>query len=232
MLRRRAGALRERQAQKKDTCGQFRTESKAASGEAGQSRGVVRAPRRSHLPAVRAVSGIYEGVPNTAKNSRRALQNEKSPPFQGKRRGSNKIYEVNTEKMVKGKEKFALWITPECKQLVDDCYADDQCQSRSEYIEKAILLYTGFLYAEKADRYLPKVLQQILAGTLDRFAERIGRQLFKLAVEQNVNNHILASDTDIDARSYQKMRGLSMDEVKRTNGKIDFEDALLSERGV
>ena len=49
--------------------------------------------------------------------------------------------------MVKGKEKFALWITPECKQLVDDCYADDQCQSRSEYIEKAILFYTGFLYA-------------------------------------------------------------------------------------
>ena len=102
----------------------------------------------------------------------------------------------------------------------------------SEYIEKAILFYAGFLYAEKADRYLPKVLQQILSGTLDRFAERIGRQLFKLAVEQNVNNHILASDTDIDARSYQKMRGLSMEEVKRTNGRIDFEDALLSERSV
>ena len=199
--------------------------------KAGQSRGVVRAPWQSHLPAVRAVSGIYGGVPKAAKNSPRVLQNEKSPSFQGKRRGSDEKYEVNT-KMVKGKEKFALWITPECKQLVDDCYADDQCQSRSEYIEKAILFYTGFLYAEKADRYLPKVLQQILAGTLDRFAERIGRQLFKLAVEQNVNNHILASDTDIDARSYQKMRGLSMEEVKRTNGKIDFEDALLSERGV
>jgi len=69
------------------------------SGEkAGQSRGVVRAPQRSHLPAVRAVSGIYEGVPNTAKNSRRALRNEKSPPFQGKQRGSNEKHEVNTEK--------------------------------------------------------------------------------------------------------------------------------------
>ena len=89
-----------------------------------------------------------------------------------------------------------------------------------------------FYTLKKADRYLPKALQQIFSGTLERFAERIGRQLFKLAVEQNVNNHILASDTDIDARSYQKMRGLSMDEVKRTNGKIDFEDALLSERGV
>ena len=71
----------------------------ARCGEkAGQNRGVVRAPRRSHLPAVRAVSGIYEGVPNTAKNSRRALRNEKSPPFQGKQRGSNKKHEVNTEK--------------------------------------------------------------------------------------------------------------------------------------
>ena len=66
--------------------------------KAGQSRGVVRAPRRSHLPAVRAVSGIYEGVPKVAKNSPRVLQNEKSPPFQGKQRGSNEKHEVNTEK--------------------------------------------------------------------------------------------------------------------------------------
>ena len=68
------------------------------SGEAGQSRGVVRAPWQSHLPAVRAVSGIYGGVPKAAKNSPRALQNEKSPSFQGKRRGSDEKYEVNTEK--------------------------------------------------------------------------------------------------------------------------------------
>ena len=190
------------------------------------------APRGGHIcPQCGQFWGFARAFQTQRKTAGRALQNEKSPPFQGKRRGSNKIYEVNT-KMVKGKEKFALWITPECKQLVDDCYADDQCQSRGEYIEKAIWFYSGFLHAEKADRYLPKVLQQILSGTLDRFAERIGRQLFKLAVEQNVNNHILASDTDIDARSYQKMRGLSMDEVKRTNGRIDFEDALLSERGV
>ena len=128
--------------------------------------------------------------------------------------------------MVKGKEKFALWLTPECRQLVDNCYADDQCQSRSEYIEKAVWFYSGFLHAEKAEHYLPKILQQILAGTLERFAERIGRQLFKLAVEQNVNNHILASDTDIDAQTYQQMRGKSYQEVLRTNGQISFPEVL------
>ena len=97
-LRRRAGALRKWQTQKENASGRISAEGEAASGDAGQSRGVVRAPRRSHLPAVRAVSGIYGGVPKAAKNSPRALQNEKSPPFQGKQRGSNEIYEVNTEK--------------------------------------------------------------------------------------------------------------------------------------
>ena len=134
--------------------------------------------------------------------------------------------------MASNKIKFPLWLTPECKQVVEDNYRPDQCQSRSEFIEKAIWFYAGFLHTLDAGAYLPRVLKQMLDGTLGVFAERIGRQLFKLAVEQNVDNHILASDTDIDARSYQKMRGLSMDEVKRTNGRIDFEDALLSERGV
>ena len=99
-----AGALRECQAQKKNASGRVSAEGEAASGEAGQSRGVVCVPRRSHLPAVRAVSGICEGVPKAAKNSWRALQYEKSPLFQGKQRGSDEIYEVNTEKWSKEKQ--------------------------------------------------------------------------------------------------------------------------------
>ena len=71
----------------------------ARCGEkAGQSRGVVRAPQRSHLPAVRTVLGFCEGVPKAAKNRWRALQNEKSPLFQEKQRSSNEICEVSTEK--------------------------------------------------------------------------------------------------------------------------------------
>ena len=89
-LRRRAGALRECQAQKKNASGRVSAAGEAASGEAGQSRGVVRAPRRSHLPAVRAVSGICEGVVERAKIALVGSQFEKSPPFQGKRRGCTK----------------------------------------------------------------------------------------------------------------------------------------------
>ena len=211
---------------------------------AGFSRGRSRKRRSRTKPRGRARpaavttarrAGSFGDLRGRSKSSEKQPQGvavRKKPAVSRKTAGFQRNLRGEHRKMVNGKTKFALWITPECKQLVDDCYADDQCQSRGEYIEKAIWFYSGFLHAEKAGRYLPKVLQQILSGTLDRFAERIGRQLFKLAVEQNVNNHILASDTDIDAQSYQKMRGLSMEEVKRTNGRIDFKDALLSERDV
>ena len=78
--------------------GGFQQREKPQAAKQDKAAGVVRAPRRSHLPAVRAVSGIYGGVPKAAKNSPRALQNEKSPPFQGKQRGSDEKHEVNTEK--------------------------------------------------------------------------------------------------------------------------------------
>ena len=37
---------------------------------------------------------------------------------------------------------------------------------------------------------------------------------------------ILASDTDIDAQTYQQMRGKSYQEVLRTNGQISFPEVL------
>ena len=65
---------------------------------AGQSRGVVRAPRRSHLPAVRAVSGIYEGVVERAKIAPVGSQFEKSQTFQGKQWGCTKKVHVKRKK--------------------------------------------------------------------------------------------------------------------------------------
>ena len=68
----------------------FWTPRRESGEKAGQSRGVVRAPRRSHLPAVRAVSEICEGVVERAKIALVGSQFEKSPPFQGTRRGCTK----------------------------------------------------------------------------------------------------------------------------------------------
>ena len=97
-LRRRAGALRKWQTQKKNASGRVSAEGEAASGEAGQSRGVVRIPRRSHLPAVRAVSEICEGVVERAKIAPVGSQFEKSQTFQGKQWGCTKKVHVKRKK--------------------------------------------------------------------------------------------------------------------------------------
>lgn len=73
--------------------------------------------------------------------------------------------------MASNKIKFPLWLTPECKQVVEDNYRPDQCQSRSEFIEKAIWFYAGFRHTLDAGAYLPRALKQMLDG----YARRVRR---------------------------------------------------------
>lgn len=130
------------------------------------------------------------------------------------------------------KKKHAFWLTPETKILVEQMYAADNCKSQSEFVEKAIQFYAGYLNTKNASAFLPEVLSTILIGIMDDFAQRMGRMLYKLSVEQNLCNHILASDTDMDQRIYQLMRGRSVREVDSTNGRITFKEVLDFQRSV
>lgn len=134
--------------------------------------------------------------------------------------------------MVEGKVKFALWIAPETRQIVADTYKEDNCKSMSEFIEKAVLFYNGYLHARRAEYYLPRVLGSILQGTLGMFGDRIGKLLFKQAVECNIANHILAADTDMDVETYERLRNRSLREVKQTRGEISFEDDLIFQKSL
>ena len=133
--------------------------------------------------------------------------------------------------MVEGKEKFALWITPEAKETVETHYKKDNCKSKSEYIEKAVRFYSGYLDTEHADEYLPRVLADVLEGKLGALGTRMGRLLFKLSVEQNLMGNILAADIEIDPDQLRKARVRCVKEVKETNGEISLEDALRYQKG-
>ena len=55
----------------------------------------------------------------------------------------------------KGKTKFQLWLRPDALELVKNYYRKADCRSQSEYIEKAIRYYSGFVNAEDEGTYLP-----------------------------------------------------------------------------
>lgn len=134
--------------------------------------------------------------------------------------------------MVKGKVKSTIWLTPSVKDKVEELYRADNCRSQSEFIEKALDFYIGYLNTKNAGAFLPTVLSSVLIGTMDNFGHRIGTQLNKVAIEQNMCNHILAADTDMDERDYQFLRGRSVREVQSTNGRISFKDVLDFQRTV
>lgn len=134
--------------------------------------------------------------------------------------------------MVEGKIKFPLWIAPETKEIVAESFQKDNCKSMSEFIEKAILFYNGYLHARHAEYYLPRVLGSVLQGTLGLFGDRIGKLLFKQAVECNITNHIIAADTDMDLDTYERLRNRSLREVKQTHGEISFEDDLIFQKSL
>ncbi len=130
------------------------------------------------------------------------------------------------------KSKLTVYIAPETKDIVSECCDMDNCSSMSELVEKAILFYNGYLHAKRAEYYLPRILGSILRGTLGMFGDRIGKLLFKQAVECNVANHILAADTDMDVETYERLRNRSLREVQRTKGEISFEDDLIFQKSL
>ena len=134
--------------------------------------------------------------------------------------------------MANEKIKFPLWLMPETKATVERLYRQDGCSSQSEFMEKAILFYCGYLQSEYAGDFLPKILGETLEAILSMFGDRIGQLLFKQTVEHNVMNHILACDTDIDAATYQKMRCMSYQEVVQTHGQISFPEVLRKEKAL
>ena len=124
------------------------------------------------------------------------------------------------------KIKFPLWFTPETKEQVERSYRRDNCKSQSEFIEMAIRFYCGYLEAEHDGDYLPRTLSAVLEGALTALGDRLGRLLFKLAVEEAMLMHIIAYDTDIDLPTLEKLRARCVQDVRRTHGQISFKDIL------
>lgn len=124
------------------------------------------------------------------------------------------------------KKRFALWISDKVLEVVQENYQKDNCKTQSEYIEKAIRFYTGYLNTTHAEAYLPRIIAEVLEGKLTAFGNRIGALIFKLAVEQSITDNILAYYTDINEGTLKELHVKCTQDVMRTNGMVSFEDAL------
>ncbi len=133
---------------------------------------------------------------------------------------------TGTKQGVCNKEKFALWAYPDTMEEVTAAYENDNCKSKSEFIEKAIQFYLGYLKQERNVNYLsPRITSQmnaIIAGT----EQRLSRNLFKIAVELGKLSHMIAVDNNVDEDTLRELHAMCVDEVRHINGCIDFDSAV------
>ena len=123
------------------------------------------------------------------------------------------------------KTRIPTWLRPSTIRHIDGWLETANCKSRSEFIEKSLHFYMGYLGTKDASEYLPDELTATLHEIVTGSANRTNSLLFKCAVEQGVMAHTIAAHFGDAMEDRRALRDYVTDEVKRTNGQIKFEDA-------
>ena len=81
------------------------------------------------------------------------------------------------------KIRIPLWIYPSVYEKIQKNFKENNCKSPSEFIEKAIVFYCGYLTADDYKEYFPNVIVSTMKGNLDSLENRMASLLFKISVE-------------------------------------------------
>ena len=130
------------------------------------------------------------------------------------------------------KTKFTIYVFPETMKTIECLYKGDNCVSKTEFIEKAVRFYCGYLLQNKPELidYLAPQIGTITDGIIKGSEQRLARAIFKLAVEVGVQTHLLAAISEMSDSALFKLRSGVTDEVRRINGIINFESAVREQR--
>ena len=109
--------------------------------------------------------------------------------------------------MEENKKNYALWLYPETVRRMDNSLDLANCQSRSEFVEKALPFYIGYLVTDDTTEYLSKALLTSLQGMLDMNDDRMRSLMFKLCVETNMMMYVIAAHFKDDIGDLRALRG-------------------------
>lgn len=124
------------------------------------------------------------------------------------------------------KEKMAVYFQPETMRKIEQEYREDNCSSKTEFIEKAVLFYIGYLRQQEEVNYLSPMITETVKAQIKGTEQRLARLMFKVAVELGKLSHMTAAINDVEDETLDKLHAMCVNEVRRINGIIDYEDAV------
>ncbi len=154
------------------------------------------------------------------------MSKSKKSGLQNRKGTMNSSFESGLSGGFENKVKFALWVFPETMGSVEQVFSKDNCKSKSEFIEKAVRFYLGFLSGENNVNYLSPKITEAVDAVVHGAEKRISRNLFKIAVELGKLSHIFAAMNDVNDETLKELHVMCVEEVRHINGMIDFESAV------
>ena len=133
--------------------------------------------------------------------------------------------------MTDEKIKFLMRIDPDTDRKIKSAMPLANCRSQNEFVEKALRFYCDYISSQDAFAVLPPMLVSALRTTVQSTEDHICRLLFKLAVEVDMMMNVLAAGMEISDEDLRQLRVRAIREVKQTNGRINFKDAIDYQRG-
>lgn len=128
------------------------------------------------------------------------------------------------------KIRVGIYMEKELLDLADSLLPTANVRSRNEFVSEALRFYIGYLHAGQAENYLLQSLSSVMTSTVQDTENRLARMDFKLAVELSKLSQIIAYTHDVDESDLQKLHAKCVEEVRRINGTVTFEDAYRYQR--
>ena len=98
--------------------------------------------------------------------------------------------------------------------------------SWTEFIEKAVRFYLGYLNEESGVNYISPLITETVKAEIKGTEQRLARLMFKVAVELGKLSHMLAAVNEIDEETLRDLHTMCINEVRKINGIINYEDAV------
>lgn len=88
------------------------------------------------------------------------------------------------------------------------------------------MFYSGYLSQQDNLNYISPMITETVKAQINDTEQRLAHLLLKVAVELDKLTHLLAVANDVDDETLHQLLVMCINEVRKINGVIDYEDAV------
>lgn len=129
------------------------------------------------------------------------------------------------------KDKYTIWFYPSTSEKIDSNLKLANCSTRSEFLEKAIDFYTGYLHAESDQEYLGITIKNLLEGYINVLRRNTSEAFLRSSASTMFLAALIAPLCNTDPEELNDIYAWSVRKIKETNGVVDLSKVPHSSRG-